>query len=107
MNEQTTKAYKELREELQKALNDSSTPEINALMPEYGEGLEEDYFNEDTGRQEIYKFNRTEEEAIKEAQQELLYGLGQPRFKELFYDGSLAIKAEEFLLALAREIVEC
>lgn len=106
MNEQTTKAYKELREELQKALNDSSTPEINAFMPEYGEGLESDYFDCDSGSQKTYKFNRTEEEAVKEAQHELLYGLGVTRLKDLFFEGELSNKVEEFLTDLAKEIVE-
>lgn len=107
MNEQTTRAYKELREELKKALNDSSTPEINAFMPDYGEGLESDYFDCDSGSQKIYKFNRTEEEAIKEAQQILLYGNGVKYLDELFLEGTMRNKVVDFLTALAKEIVEC
>ena len=103
----TQEAYKELREELQRALNDTSNPTISEFLPEYGEGLEEDYCDEETGRQKIRKFNRTEEEAIKEAQQTLLYGNGVKYLDELFLEGTMRNKVVDFLTALAKEIVEC
>lgn len=105
MNELTQKALDELKQELKNQLNDSSNPTISAIMPEYGE-LESDYAD-DIGNQQICRFNRSEKDALEMAQEQLLYGNAKRYFKELFYDGALAIKAEEFLLELAKEIVEC
>lgn len=108
MNEQTTKLYKELREEIKKQLNDPDTPEINEFMPEVGTFLTDEWDCTDNGRwyRRYSSTTVTEEDAVKEAQNELLNGLGVARLDEFFLEGTMRNKVVEFLTALAKEVVE-
>lgn len=108
MNEQTTKLYKELREEIKRQLNDPDTPEINEFMPEVGTFLTTEKDVDDNGMWGLRysSFTTTEKDAIKEAQNKLLYGIGVARLDEFFLEGTMRNKVVDFLTVLAKEVVE-
>lgn len=106
-----TEAYNELVKVLKERLNNECSQGLNDLMPEYGKHLGSDYFDCDTGRQQISYFDRSEEEALQEAQYEMLLGLDESYFEKFVEQYDIQDKVQEFVYALCcnlcKEALKC
>ena len=109
MRKYTKQAFKALLDATKKALNDTETPEIADLMPSYGEHLWTDETDEN-GNQQIRFFDRSEEEALYEAQYNLLNGCANGEdelLDEFFCESKLRPLMVEFMRCVAKEACKC
>lgn len=106
MKKETKQAFKALLEATKQALNNTETPEIERLMPEYGKHLWTDE-KDDNGNICVHYFDRSEDEAIYEAQYNLLNGDDDNSLDEFFCESSLRPLMVEFMRCVAKEAMKC
>lgn len=104
MRKDTKKAFKVMLDALRQDLNNTETPEINKLLPEYGELWTDDY---DEGHCVITRFKRTEDEAVEMAQDELLNGKYDDMFQDFIVESRLLPLMLDFMREVAREVCKC
>lgn len=110
MKKETKQAFKALLEATKQALNNTETPEIKRLMPEYGEHLwTEEKDCDENGNWFLvdHYFDRSEDEALYEAQYNLLNGDDEDSLDEFFCESRLRPLMVEFMRCVAKEAVKC
>lgn len=113
MRKDTKQAFRALLDATKQALNDTETPEIADLMPEYGKKLwteEKDCDENGNWFFVNHYFDRSEDEAIYEAQYNLLNGCANGEdalLDEFFCESSLRPLMVEFMRCVAKEAVKC
>ena len=109
MKKSTKKALRELLETVKSNLNNPDNPYINQLMPEVGTFETEDKDVDDAGNWGFRKSYITvrEDDALKEAQDELLNGLGQVFFDEFLFETEIRNKLSDFMRMVCKELIKC
>ena len=109
MKYSTKKALRELLKTVKSNLNNPDNPYINHLMPEVGTFKKKKKDVDDAGNWGFRKSYITvrEDDALKEAQNELLNGVGKIHFEDFIFETDIREKLYDFMLELCRECAEC
>ena len=109
MEKNVKKAFIELYSELKKQLNDAEAYPICEFYSEPGSYPTFEKDCDDNGNWGFRKacINISEEDAIKDAQDTLLNGVGRIHLDDMFFEGELRNKLYDFMDALAHEVAKC
>lgn len=109
MNNTTKQAFKALYTELKKRLNDAEAFPICDLKTDAGTYLTDEWNCDDKGNWGLSysSMKITEEDALKDAQYDLLNGCGRVYLDDTFFEGELRNKIFDFMTALSKEVCKC
>lgn len=108
MRKQTKKAFRELLNATKESLNNTEDSYINHFMPETGVYETEDKDVDENGNWgfRTSRVRVTEEDALYEAQSELLSKDNQSWFEDFLFEGDLRDKMLSFMRELCKEYVK-